>query len=358
MMEDHQLLTVLILGILSTATSQKTPVFSLTVAAQDRKVEVTFKDLPISKGAAIILTSANPKNCKYNEPKSKWICANNNILYTFEPSRSSVYHKTSIIYKYTKATQFNKASKCDSVWAIYVDRSGKVMISTCLMLYPRWINELLPTIGKKRIRDLVIPGTHNSGCYKETFKVPLAKLYTSRYSLTQDDTILGQLYQGTRFLDIRPAYIQFMPYEWYVSHGVIMQQPLELVMKQVIQFINETEELVIFAVKEFPMGFFGNYTHRKLVKYITGYFKNRIIKPKKKNPWKTNLSDLMAKPNERIILAYDNEHMWKEFSDLLFPTIRQNWGNVRHWKDLQAYLKKISLKDPQLMFFLFDNQRI
>lgn len=50
---------------------------------------------------------------------------------------------------------------------------------------------------------LFIPGTHNSACYKGS----LSRRDTfSRYLLTQDTGVWGQLVHGIRYLDLRVAY--------------------------------------------------------------------------------------------------------------------------------------------------------
>lgn len=327
----------------------------LTVAAKDRKVEVIFKNLPLAEEGTFILTSEEPKNCSYkiSDIPSKWICNNQDVvLYSFKPSPSSTYHKTNVNYKYTNAQELNKSSRCHSVWALFIDPNGIVVASTCLTLHPQWVNDLLPKIGNKRFRDLIIPGTHDSGCYREAFEIPSIELPITRYALTQDHTILGQLYQGARYLDIRPAYYKYLTYKWYVNHGITIQHPLKLVMEQVVQFVNETGEPVIFGLKEFPIGFDDKNTHRDLVKFMVDFFGKRIVKPKDYyNPWQSTLNELMANKDERIILAYDDRSIVNEHSDILFPAVRQNWGNVRKWKDLERYLKQVSQQDPMLVNF-------
>lgn len=331
--------------VLCVSFSESIPIFSLTVTAKERKVEVTLKNLPLADGGTVYFTSKDPENCQYNS--SEWICEGVDVLYNFKASPSSTYHKTNITYKYTNAQEYDKTSKCHSVWAVYVNNSGEVIASTCLMVYPNWVNDLLPIIGNKRFRDLIIPGTHDSACYREGFEIPSIELPFTRYALTQDDNILGQLYRGPRYLDIRPSYYKYLPYQWYVNHGITIQHPLKDVMEQVVQFVNETGEPVIFGLKEFPIGFDNIETHRKLVKFMVNYFGDKIIKPKSYNPWESTLNELMANQNERIILAYDQRTIVNEHSDVLFPAVRQNWGNVRKWKELEQYLRKVSTQDPQ-----------
>jgi len=50
---------------------------------------------------------------------------------------------------------------------------------------------------------LFIPGTHNSACYKSSFT--RTDIF-SRYLLTQDTDVWGQLVHGIRYLDLRVGY--------------------------------------------------------------------------------------------------------------------------------------------------------
>lgn len=334
------------LGLVSTSLSHTIPRFSLTVAAKDRKVEVTHIGVPTSDRDTIILTANEPSHCL--SESLRWTCSNGDVevLYSFSPSPSATYHKSSVVYKYTDAHEFDKNSRCHSVWAVYLNSNGDVVASTCLMVYPTWMNDLLPNIGGKRIRDLIIPGTHDSGSYREAYEIPSKELPTTKYSLCQDDTIRGQLYQGARYLDIRPAFYKHMPYKWYVNHGITIQHPMKHVMEQVVQFVKETGELVIFGLKEFPQGFNDRDTHRDFVRFLVKHYGAYIVKPKGNNPWRSTLNELMDNPKERIILAYDDGHIVNEFSDVLFPAVHQNWGEVRKWKDLERYLREVSFQDP------------
>lgn len=77
---------------------------------------------------------------------------------------------------------------------------------------------------------------------------------------------------GIRYLDIRVGYYRATEPQFWVNHGISRQQPLIKVLRQVRDFVLETNEIVIFDVQEFPVGeythfislsnffFFGNFT--------------------------------------------------------------------------------------------------
>lgn len=76
------------------------------------------------------------------------------------------------------------------------------------------------------------------------------------YSVNQDDNIRQQLMHGVRYLDIRIGYISSYRGndEFKVVHGRDNQKPLSIVLKQVRDFVQETNEIVIFDIQEFPFG--------------------------------------------------------------------------------------------------------
>lgn len=60
---------------------------------------------------------------------------------------------------------------------------------------------------------------------------------------------------GVRYLDIRVGhYRSTNPKPFWVNHGISRQHPLEDILRQVRDFVQETNEIVIFDVQEFPVG--------------------------------------------------------------------------------------------------------
>lgn len=59
---------------------------------------------------------------------------------------------------------------------------------------------------------------------------------------------------GIRYLDIRVGYYRATEPQFWINHGISRQQPLIKVLRQVRDFVLETNEIVIFDVQEFPVG--------------------------------------------------------------------------------------------------------
>lgn len=70
------------------------------------------------------------------------------------------------------------------------------------------------------------------------------------------------------------------------------------------------------------------------------YFGNYIIKPKNPtDPWSITIKEVLNdREKSRVILAYDNLDIVEHFPSILFPAVKQNWGDKQTWTDLEEYL--------------------
>jgi len=55
---------------------------------------------------------------------------------------------------------------CLGYWIAYV-RDNVVLLTNCLQIYPSWMEDLRDVIGEMPLHGLMLPGTHNSGSWKE-----------------------------------------------------------------------------------------------------------------------------------------------------------------------------------------------
>lgn len=55
---------------------------------------------------------------------------------------------------------------CLGYWIAYV-RENSVLLRNCLQIYPKWMVEMKDIIGDLPLHALMLPGTHNSGSWKE-----------------------------------------------------------------------------------------------------------------------------------------------------------------------------------------------
>lgn len=279
----------------------------LTISAQKRYLEVSWKNAPANEDDRIMLTteepvsfrklkyvpteqppmtkfnvdeiSTTPKQVDWQEEgsgadyiestttttespyKAKdihyWISndGSNPIVAALVPSAPSLWFTTGLPFDYALSRNVTYETTSYGYWASYVSgKDGSILAKTSLRAYPKWMNDMRSVVGNLRFRDLFIPGSHDSGSYRVNFD-PLAKeTIVTKYTLTQDDDIMGQLMHGIRYLDIRVGYYRNTPELFFVNHGITRQNPLIDVIDQVKEFVEKTNEIVIFGLKEFPIG--------------------------------------------------------------------------------------------------------
>ncbi|XP_065341459.1 PI-PLC X domain-containing protein 1-like [Cloeon dipterum] len=258
-------------------------------------------------------------------------------------------------------SEFGFVSKCLAYHIGYVSSGGQVLASSCLRLEPTWMADMVG-LGDQIIKDIFIPGTHDSGAYSKYDPV-LGESIVLKYALTQDEDLLAQLIRGVRYLDIRPAYYgkfsdrfsqsvlchfpRCRPQRaenqtgFWINHGIVQVHRLEVVVAQVRQFLANTEkEIVIFDVREFPYGFNSDAIHEKLIAYLQQEFSQYII-PRGPEGWSSRISDLRASGGGKLIISYDNSNMYNKY-DWLWNRVEHKWGNVRTLVDLYSYLSEIS----------------
>lgn len=141
---------------------------------------------------------------------------------------------------------------------------------------------------------------------------------------------------GVRYLDIRIGYYRATQPQFWVNHGITRQQTLENVLQQVRDFVEDTNEIVIFDVQEFPVGFGKNLdVHRKLVHYIHSQISDLLVDPLL--TWDAKLEDIWQ-TKQNVILSYDYVGVVQEFPSILFQSVQQKWGNVQNLEDLKRFL--------------------
>ncbi|MEZ4779161.1 MAG: hypothetical protein R2786_07225 [Flavobacteriaceae bacterium] len=75
-------------------------------------------------------------------------------------------------------------------------------VKTSYPSYPTWMQDNISSLGDKKLSEICIPGSHDSGMYKRTVG---GKGGIDCNTLTQTYPIAGQLQYGARYFDIRPG---------------------------------------------------------------------------------------------------------------------------------------------------------
>lgn len=149
---------------------------------------------------------------------------------------------------------------------------------------------------------------------------------------------MAQLLHGVRYLDIRVGNYRKPnddSHQFWVNHGIARQHPLSDVLRQVRDFVTQTNEIVIFDVQEFPIGFQKPNTHRELVYFLQNSIGDLLCSTAL--TWNASLAELW-RGGGKVILSYDNRQVVEEFPDILFESVQQRWGNVQSLGDLKRSL--------------------
>lgn len=260
------------------------------------------------------------------------------IVFALSLNQSSGWHTTTVPFDYQLSRNVTARTSCYGYWASLVGPTGERRAQTCIRAYPKWMNDRRTDIGAMRIRDLFLVGSHDSGSYRVAFDPVRNETRVSKYTLTQDDDIMGQLMHGVRYLDIRVGNYRKQnadSKQFWVNHGISRQHPLDEVLQQVRDFVGDTNEIVVFDVQEFPIGFTKLAKHRDLVYYLHSAIGDLMCHPEL--TWSATLVEIW-RSGCNVIVSYDNRLIVEEFPDILFESVQQRWGNVQSLGDLKRSL--------------------
>lgn len=355
--------------VLAAQISDQPLALSLTISSRTRSLEVAWRNAQIHAGDAVVITTEEPltfqkpstgviesevvtegsgggiepsSNAFDNNSRfrSDWQCNNSttSIVHQLIPKNANEWITTTVPFDYALSSEITIDTKCYGFWASYIDSNGTILATGCISAHPKWMNEMRSHIENFRLRDLFIPGTHDSGSYRYRFNPVINETLVTKYSLTQDDDIKGQLMHGIRYLDIRVGYYRSSEELFWANHGISRQRPLREILEQVLDFVEDTNEIVLFDIQEFPVGFGRNLDiHRKLVNFVKSVLGDHIADPQL--TWQATLKDIWQR-KQTIIVSYDNYEVVDEYPSILFQAIEQRWGNVQNLDSLERFLRR------------------
>lgn len=217
-----------------------------------------------------------------------------------------------------------------------------------------WMAKLPTEMQKIPIRQLAIPGSHDSGAYFLDKNSPIApdegstvqklakwfgccaKRIIYRWSITQELCIYDQLMQGVRYLDLRVAYEKSTKSFCYV-HG-LYGLPYESIFKEIEDFlVKHPKEVLILDFNH--LWDFTQEQCNTFMKLIEDNFSHWLYGPGMKGA-KCSLQDVWGS-NKRIIALYEDDPSTK-ISPLLWPSkhIYSPWYNTADVDQLIADLNK------------------
>ncbi|KAK0072260.1 hypothetical protein PV326_000241, partial [Microctonus aethiopoides] len=280
------------------------------------QIVVYYYNNTIAKNDAVGIYETDPETA---EPK---------LIYSFEPTtRSGIKHTGITPRKLAYTVKLTYKKQCLGYSGAWL-RSGKVIKMTCLSSQPEWMSERKQIFQSRSLKELFIPGTHDSGSYSEN---PIQTL-VEKFTVTQDRDVLEQLISGVRYLDIRPAFYG----EYWINHGSYKMNPMKNTIDDIKEFLNNTEEIIILSFKEFSRGFNSDTDHINFIKYLETEFAGYFLPTSNDYEWNVTLGHIW-KTGKRLIISYD--HKIHENRNSLWSPIKQYWGNVQDLAHLEGYIK-------------------
>lgn len=312
----------------------------ITVNARYNRLELTWRNFNDRNGY-IVLTEDYPIQNFQRSGATNWEYTfgqtKKRAIYSTKPTQTNGWIETNVVYNRNVMNNVRLNTSCYGYYGYFVNSFGLIQSVYCMKLHPTWMNDRRAHLGKFRLRELFIPGTHDSSTYRPGLLPIFWNVAIHKYSVTQDDSIRDQLLQGVRYIDLRPAYYALLKPPFYANHGIIIFHQLKVILDQVRDFALKTKEIIILDAHEFPFGFVNNGIHDQLVKYLKDSLWDVMADPTV--GWSAKLEDIWAR-NRTVILSYNNNYVAAKYPNLVWSPIAQRWGNVQSVEALKNYLYK------------------
>lgn len=323
----------------------------VSINPKNHQVELNwFNLMPEAAESTVLITDGPVVNVSMEIflGANRWTLDNGvELLYDSVINSTDGQQETSLKHNFADHRRIDFDTGCYKYWwSLVVD--GVITNSGCFRTNAFWMNEMRQQLENKKVRQLFLPGTHDSASYKYNFDPNRMETLVSRYTLTQDDDILSQLVHGIRYLDIRVGYYRSNDEHFWANHGISRIHPLSDILRQAKEFVDSTDEIIILDFQEFPVGFSrGLEIHKQLLFFLYQQVKRykkyslkilTVIKfiLKLENyaadpdlTWDAHLKDIW-RSGKRIIVAYDHFAMVQdEGHGFLWQSVRQRWGKVK-----------------------------
>ena len=150
------------------------------------------------------------------------------------------------------------------------------------------MNDHHDVIKDLKIRDAVLPGSHDSGSY--TKSGDLYSIFAGSV-FTQEENFLSQLLWGVRFFDIRPAVLRtYIPLvdqnvpKFWIHHGGFPTHWMQTVVDDTKTFLKNTKEIIVWEMINFsvvPLQGAGwrAEEYKMFMEYLKQEFKDWLVKP-------------------------------------------------------------------------------
>jgi Phosphatidylinositol-specific phospholipase C, X domain len=191
-----------------------------------------------------------------------------------------------------------------------------------------WMGKLSEADATIKVRELVVPGTHDSGSYTIAGWKPF-----SAVGRTQNLTIPEQLRSGARYIDLRFAGASSDATKLSIWHGCLEGGDLETILNQIKDFLGEhaKEFIVLELVPEFGRSLTDDQKgiFLKLVKSVFGdmLYPGRDVQ---KLLQQATLGELQEQKKQIVVLLHNR--FYENYSGMTEEQIADEFGYVTSQK--------------------------
>lgn len=305
----------------------------LSINPRNQRVELNWfdVDLNVTIEPTVLITDGPIRNVSTEDflGANRWVIDDGvELLYELMLNTSEGRQQTHLKHSFWANRRMEFDTGCYKFW-LHLVVDGVVTSTSCLRTNAFWMNEMRKQLENRKIRQIFLPGTHDSASYKRGFDPTKSENIVTKYTVTQDDDAMSQLIHGIRYLDIRVGYYRSNNEKFWANHGISRMNPLAEVLQQVKEFVDATNEIVILDFQEFPVGFNSKSDiHKLLVFFLFEQLAEYAVDPEL--GWDGTLNDIW-RSGKRIIIAYDHFGVVQnEGHGILWQSVRQRWGKVKN----------------------------
>jgi hypothetical protein len=105
-------------------------------------------------------------------------------LYVVQPQNPSGWAETESHETATSSHVLGYSKECLGFWAAYKNSNNNTLASSCLHTEPTWMFDLKTELSPLLLRQIFLPGTHDSGAY-DKYNSSSANNLVVKYTITQ-----------------------------------------------------------------------------------------------------------------------------------------------------------------------------
>ncbi|HET9240449.1 MAG TPA: phosphatidylinositol-specific phospholipase C domain-containing protein [Oligoflexus sp.] len=226
-----------------------------------------------------------------------------------------------------------------------------------------WMSEIYAHKPEQALRQIIIPGTHDTGTDQMTSGSGAASALEGimkiapkgavvAWSKTQDRSMGQQLEDGIRYFDMR---VENTPSGWMTYHGLLSNRLTDMLAELAAFFENHPHEIVLLDFQSL-VNFNNDVTE------LVSYFENHPVFRSRVAPWgefnpQVRLGDLWD-ADKNLILLFDQRRVrlpdgsWGDSSFVWPRTLQNPWSNTRHTAKVEEDILNGIRQRPDDIFYV------